>query len=109
MDKSGGTTQDVITTRFPNGLPAVSDDSMEAWMEYAYQQQIRPTNATGVEVSLDAVDPNNNFVHIGTATSDATGYFSLRVTPDVPGKYTIMQRSRSRIILCIIRRNRLHS
>ena len=89
MDKSGGTTQDVITTRFPNGLPAVSDASMSDWMEYAYQQQIRPANATGVEVSLDAIDPNNNFIHIGTATSDSTGAFSYLFTPDVPGKYTI--------------------
>jgi hypothetical protein len=89
MDKSGGTTQKVCTTRFPSGVPAVSDDSMEAWMEYVYQQQIRPANATGVEVSLDAIDPNNNFIHIGTATSDSTGAFSYLFTPDVPGKYTI--------------------
>jgi hypothetical protein len=89
MDKSGGTTQDVIATRFPNGLPAVSDASMSDWMEYAYQQQIRPANATGVEVSLDAVDPNNNIIHIGTATSDSSGAFSFLFTPDVPGKYTI--------------------
>ena len=52
MDTSGGTTQDIITTRFPDGLPAVSEDSMEAWMEYAYMQQIKPTNATGVQVTL---------------------------------------------------------
>jgi hypothetical protein len=89
MDKSGGTTQDVIATRFPDGLPAMSDDSQEAWMEYAYQQQIRPANATGVEVSIDAVDPNNNFIHIGTATSDSSGAFKYVFTPDVPGTYTI--------------------
>jgi hypothetical protein len=90
MDTSGGTKQKVITTRFPNGLPAVSDASMEAWMEYAYQQQIKPANATGVEVTLDALDPNNNRVHIGTATSDSSGAYSYVFTPDVPGKYTII-------------------
>jgi hypothetical protein len=63
---------------------------MEAWMEYAYQQQIKPANATGVEVTLDALDPNNNRVHIGTATSDSSGAYSYVFTPDVPGKYTII-------------------
>jgi hypothetical protein len=69
----------------------VSDDSMSAWMEYVYMQKPRPPNATGVEVSLDAIDPNGNFVHLGTATSDASGLFSLAwKTPDVPGKYTVI-------------------
>ena len=61
MDKSGGTTQDIITTRFPDGLPAVSEDSMEAWMEYAYMQQIKPTNATGVSVTINVIDANGNY------------------------------------------------
>jgi len=89
MDVSGGTTQDVITTRFPNGLPAVSDDSMEAWMEYAYQQQIKPTNATGVEVTLAILDSNGNYRTIGMTTSDANGFYSYNWTPDIEGKYTI--------------------
>ena len=71
--------------------PAISDDSMSKWMEYLYMQQSMPTNATGVEVTLDAVDPNGNFVHIGTATSDTSGTFGYAwATPDVPGKYTII-------------------
>jgi hypothetical protein len=42
-------------------------------------------------VTIDAIDPNNNFVHIGTATSDTAGKFSYMWTPpDVPGKYTII-------------------
>jgi hypothetical protein len=91
MDTSAGTNETVCTTRFPNGVPAVSDDSQEAWMEYVYQQQIRPANATGVEVTLDAIDPNNNFVHIGNVTSDTSGAFGYAwKTPDVTGKYTII-------------------
>jgi hypothetical protein len=89
IDTSGGTTQDIITTRFPNGLPAVSDDSMEAWMEYAYQQQIKPTNATGVPVNIDVLDSNGNYRNIGTTTSDANGQFSFTWTPDIPGDYTV--------------------
>jgi len=89
MDNSGGTTQDIITTRFPNGLPAVSEDSMQAWMEYAYQQQIKPTNATGVDVVLTVLDPNNNYYEVGRTTSDTDGFFSASFTPEVPGDYTI--------------------
>jgi hypothetical protein len=90
MDTSGGTTQDIITTRFPEGLPAVSEDSMEAWMEYAYMQQIKPTNATGVKVVITVLDPNNNVYDVGTTTSDASGSYKLMFTPEVPGAYTII-------------------
>ena len=89
MDISAGTTQDIISKRFANGLPAVSEASMEAWMEYAYQQQIKPTNATGVDVVITVLDPNNNFYEIGRTTSDLTGSYKLLFTPDVPGEYTI--------------------
>jgi len=90
MDKSGGTKQDVITTRFPNGLPAMSDASQEDWMEYAYMQQIRPANATGVKVSISVLDPNGNTYEVGTTTSDASGTYKLKFTPPVPGEYTVI-------------------
>ncbi len=89
MDTSGGTAQDVITTRFPHGLPAVSEGSMESWMEYAYMQQNKPTNATGVPVTINVVDSNGNYRTIGTTTSDATGFYSLQWKPDIAGKYTV--------------------
>jgi hypothetical protein len=73
-----------------NGTAAVSDASMSSWMEYLHMQQPYPLNATGVDVSLDAVDPNNNFVHIGTATSDLTGKYSFLWKPEIEGKYTIV-------------------
>jgi outer membrane protein assembly factor BamB len=72
------------------GTPAIADDSMTPWMEYLYMQKPMPTNATGVEVSLDTLDPNGNFVHIGTAISDTSGKFSYMWTPEVPGKYTVI-------------------
>ena len=59
-------------------------------MEYVYMQKPMPANATGVEVSLDTLDPNGNFVHIGTVTSDISGIYSHMFTPEVPGKYTII-------------------
>ncbi len=91
MDTSPGTTQLAQAADFPNGVPAVSDASVESWMEYVYEQQAMPTNATGVPVSLDAIDPNGNYIHIGNATSDLRGIFSYAwMPPNVPGKYTII-------------------
>jgi hypothetical protein len=91
MDVSPGTKETALTLRFPNGVPAVSDDSVGEWMKYVYVQFPRPSNATGVEVSLDAVDPNGNFVHLGTATSDTSGLFHYAwKTPDIPGEYTVI-------------------
>ena len=69
---------------------AVSDDSQTAWMEYLHMQQPFPVNAKGVTVSLDALDPNNNYVHIGNATSDITGKYSFLWTPEIEGKYNII-------------------
>jgi hypothetical protein len=70
--------------------PAISDADMEAWMEYLYQQRPMPKDAKGVDVTLDALDPNGNFVHIGTPTSDASGTFGYAFTPEVPGPYKII-------------------
>jgi hypothetical protein len=63
---------------------------MTAWMEYLYQQQPMPTNATGVPVTIDVIDANGNYRNIGMATSDTTGAFSLQWKPDIPGKYTVI-------------------
>lgn len=72
------------------GTPAMSDASMESWMEYLFEDQARPTNATGVPVSIDTIDPNGNFYHIGDATSDINGAYGCAFTPDVPGTYQII-------------------
>ena len=71
------------------GTPAISDASMSDWMAYLYMQQPKPTNATGVPVTLSVFDPNNNTYAIGTTTSDVNGHFGLMWTPPVPGYYTI--------------------
>jgi hypothetical protein len=89
MDISAGTTQIEQASRFPNGVPAVADESMSAWMEYVYMQKPRPTDVVGVPVRIDVLDANNNYRTIGTATADANGFFSFNWKPDVPGKYTV--------------------
>jgi outer membrane protein assembly factor BamB len=74
------------------GTPAISDASMDAWMQYLYQQQPLPTNATGVQVIIEVLDPNNNYYEVGRTTSDATGLYRVTFTPQVPGTYTIVTR-----------------
>ena len=88
-DISPGTEKYALTARFPNGVPAVSDESMSDWMLYVYKQFARPANATGVPVSIDVIDSNGNHRNIGSTTSDASGVYSFDWTPDVPGKYTV--------------------
>jgi hypothetical protein len=91
IDISPGTEQPEQAARFPNGVPCVTDDNMGGWMEFVYMQKPCPVNVTGVEVTIDAVDPNNNFINIGTATTDGFGLLSYAwKTPDVPGKYTVI-------------------
>ncbi len=89
MDISPGTTSDSLKLRFPNGVPAVSDASQSQWMLYVYKQFEQPSNTTGVPVSIDAVDPNGNYVHIGDTTSDAQGNYYFEYTPATNGRYTI--------------------
>jgi outer membrane protein assembly factor BamB len=78
----------------PNGVPCVSDSDQEAWMEYLYEQQVMPTNATGVPVSLYAIDPNGNYVHLGDVTTDLDGTYGLQVNPSMlqagPGTYKVI-------------------
>jgi hypothetical protein len=80
-----------VTDQSPGakGTPAIADEYMSEWMEYIYMQKPCPQTVEGVEVKLETLDPNNNFYEIGTATSDASGFFSLDWEPPVPGKYTI--------------------
>jgi hypothetical protein len=89
-DIAAGTKQDESSARFPDGVPAVSDESMSAWMAYVYMQKPRPDNATGVPVSIDVIDSNSNYRNIGEVNSDSNGFYSLNWKPDVPGKYTVI-------------------
>jgi hypothetical protein len=89
-DISAGTNEKQQAARFPNGVPAVSDASVNSWMEYVYMQKPKPTDTTGVPVSIDVIDSNGNHRNIGTTTSDSSGAFSYQWTPDIPGKYTVI-------------------
>jgi len=78
-----------IAQRTGNPVAAVSDADQQTWMEYLYMQQPEPKTAKGVVLTLDTTDPNGNFVHIGTVTSDLNGKFSYVWIPEIPGKYTV--------------------
>jgi outer membrane protein assembly factor BamB len=90
IDIASGTAQDEQAARFPNGVPAVSDESMSDWMEYVYMQKPKPDNVTGVTVNLAVIDSNNNYRSIGEAVSDANGFYSFQWCPDITGKYTVI-------------------
>ena len=92
IDTAAGTTQDEQAARFPNGVPAVSDESMTDWMQYLYMQRPCPTDATGVEVILEALYPNGEYNEIGRVTSDASGMYSFMWEPSAEGKYRIVAR-----------------
>ncbi len=88
-DISAGTKQNEQAARFPNGVPAVSDASQSAWMEYVYMQKPRPMDVTGVEVTLSVMDENGNFREIGKTTSNSDGFFTFNWKPDIEGQYTV--------------------
>jgi len=59
-------------------------------MEYVYMQRPKPTDATGVPVSIDVIDSNSNYRNIGTVKSDSNGFFYLNWTPDISGEYKVI-------------------
>jgi hypothetical protein len=81
-----------VTDQSPGqpGTPAVSEEDMAAWMEYLHMQKPIPADVKGVDVTLDALDPNSNFIHIGDATTNMDGKFGFTWTPQVPGLYEII-------------------
>lgn len=90
MDVSPGTKDADLSIRFPNGVPAISDGDMSEWMLYVYSQFEKPASATGVTVTLEAIDPNGNYQYLGTTTSDISGNYGFTFKPETQGKYTIM-------------------
>jgi outer membrane protein assembly factor BamB len=76
------------------GTPCVSAASMETQMEYLHMQHPQDglyhnVTVTGVPVLLMAFDSNNNYITIGTTTSDVSGSFQYAWTPPNEGVYKI--------------------
>ncbi len=85
-----GTVTDESPGSKAKGSPAISDQYMSAWMEYKFMQKDRPTEAIGVDVRIQIVDPNGAYAWIGTATSDAYGNYGYSFIPQTEGIYTII-------------------
>jgi outer membrane protein assembly factor BamB len=88
MDVSPGTEDEAIQLRFPNGVPAISDEDMSEWMLYVYKQFKQPENATGVEVYIKILDPNGDW-YSTYVTTDENGVFSLMWAPAIAGEYHV--------------------
>jgi hypothetical protein len=79
-----------------SGTPCVSTASMTNQMQYLHMQYpidgiYHNETITGVPVTLSALDPNGNYITIGTVTSDGYyGTFSKTWTPTIPGDYKII-------------------
>jgi len=71
------------------GTACVSKESMTEWMEYLHMQHQMPADVKGVPVTIDAVDPTGEYVHLGDSVSDASGTFSFVWTPTMEGTYMI--------------------
>jgi len=77
------------------GTPCVAKESMTTQMEYLHKQMAidglwHNETITGVKVSLDTVDPNGNYIHIGDVTTDGySGTFGFTWEPEIPGQYKV--------------------
>jgi hypothetical protein len=76
------------------GAACVSEASMGAYMSYLHlqsqlQNMLHPEAPTGVPVSIDAIDPDGGYVHIGDTTTSIAGGYSFMWTPDKVGKYDV--------------------
>jgi hypothetical protein len=117
-DVSPGTEASDLKLRFPNGVPAVSDESQSEWMEYVYLQHERPMDTIGATVKLEAVDPNGNYQNLGTTITDTAGKFGFSFEPEIEGQHMIIatfEGSKSyytsliqHIYQLILHQNRLH-
>jgi hypothetical protein len=93
LDTSPASSSKDLTAKYPNGVPAISDADMSVWMDYLHMQnatlQNTPPACNGVPVSLDALDTNGNYIHIGDVTSSGSGIFKYQWTPTTPGLYSV--------------------
>jgi hypothetical protein len=72
-----------------SGTACVSSKSMTQWMEYLHMQHTIPADVIGVPISIDAIDPNGNPVHIADVTSDMSGTYGYTWKPTMAGDYKI--------------------
>jgi outer membrane protein assembly factor BamB len=72
------------------GTAAISDESMDEWMDHIHHQNPIPDDVKGVTVMLTATDSSGSTQNIGEATTDVAGNFGISWTPSAEGDYQIM-------------------
>jgi hypothetical protein len=87
-DVSPGTKDLILQNRFPNGVPAVADESMSDWMLHVYKQYPCPTDVKGVDVFVKILDPNGDY-YSTIVTADGSGAFSMAWIPQIVGMYQV--------------------
>jgi hypothetical protein len=88
-DIAEGSKRHDVAANFPNGVPCVSDASQSKFMEYVYQQQPIPMDATGVDVTISVIDDNGNYRQIGS-TKTVDGTYAFVWTPDISGTFQVI-------------------
>ncbi|MCL2134406.1 MAG: PQQ-binding-like beta-propeller repeat protein [Candidatus Bathyarchaeota archaeon] len=78
----------------PAGIACVSDESMDTWMDYKYLQMpiggfYNNETIVGVPVSIDAMNQNGEWIHVGETYTDTTGSFSYVWIPDDANPYYV--------------------
>jgi hypothetical protein len=89
VDDAEGSWDSAMRLRFPDGVPAVSDESMGDWMKYVYKNLERPDDVVGVEVVISVLDSNDNYYEVARGVADSTGAYSIEFDPLIPGKYVV--------------------
>ena len=90
-DESAAAKTPEALGKYENGVPAMSDRDMTAFMEFLYMEKSLPTNMIGVPVSLQAVAPDGNIIDIATTVyTDANGKLQYMWTPPSKGTYKIL-------------------
>jgi hypothetical protein len=84
------TWDSAMKLRFPDGVPAVGDESMSDWMKYVYKNLPLPADVVGVEVVVSVLDSNNNYYEVGRTVADSNGVFALEFVPLIEGKYLVV-------------------
>ena len=89
-----GVTQAMKNSRGIENVACVSDETVSTYMSYLYSQQpldgmYHNITVTGVPVSIDAIDPNGNAIHLGDTMSDSSGTYAFTWIPNKPGNYQL--------------------
>jgi outer membrane protein assembly factor BamB len=88
-----GTVTDQSPQTSLKGTAAISDKDQGPWMEATIMKNaVVPMDATGVPVTIVAIDSQGTVFDVGTVTSDTGGLFHKLWTPPAEGEYTIIAR-----------------